>query len=481
MRILAILTTLALFATPELAMAQRVALVIGNAAYAHSTGLKNPPSDVRLLASSLREAGYETVEMAENLSLAQMMASLQAFQRKAQGAEAALVYYSGHGIEGKGSNWLLPVDADLKSEADLPFEAIELNRVMESVEGAGLRMVVLDACRNNPFASQWKSANRAVSQGLAPVEADNVLVIYAAAPGAVAYDGGGTNSPFAKALARRIEQPGLPVQLLGGLVRDDVLSATGGKQRPFISASITGTPITVTGQASPGGLALLAPEGNGFGGQRGDGGEASHDAPASLLPSPASDDVPRTGSDDALAWKAALKVDTVPGYRSYLAEHPRGAYATFAQANIDQLLDPTANGGEVSGTGILGVKSLLPDRYALAAGPAQPIDGVWLISTIKKRVRIEGGRAFAVDGWRSALVFAVLPDQVTLKNLQHSGPGTYSGYDMAWMAKSDFKVRKDGNIDVLVHTFPFKTKYRLVKVGLDNPQAFAADLEATKD
>jgi hypothetical protein len=114
-------------------------------------------------------------------------------------------------------------------------------------------MVILDACRNNPFGRSWRSGTRAVSRGLGDIEVDDVLVIYAAAPGQTANDGDGRNSPFATSFAQRLVQPDLPIQLLGGSVRDDVLASTGGSQRPFVSASITGTPVYLvprTGGAS---------------------------------------------------------------------------------------------------------------------------------------------------------------------------------------------------------------------------------------
>ncbi|MEO1046515.1 MAG: caspase family protein [Pseudomonadota bacterium] len=138
----------------------------------------------------------------------------------------------------------MPVDAILNKARDLPYEAVDLERVMETLDGAQVRMVVLDACRNNPFARTWKSGTRAVRRGLAGIEVDDVIVIYAAAPGQTASDGdGAANSPFATALARRLPEIDLPLQLLGGSVRDDVLAATNGDQRPFVSASVTGTPI----------------------------------------------------------------------------------------------------------------------------------------------------------------------------------------------------------------------------------------------
>ncbi|MCB2087914.1 MAG: caspase family protein, partial [Sphingomonadaceae bacterium] len=228
----------ALLANP--AHARKVALVIANAEYQATSPLSNPPSDAALVAEAAKQAGFDDVTLVTDVGMEAFEAALREFRKKADGAEVAMVYYAGHGMEGKGKNWLLPVDAKLEAERDLPYEAIELDLVMDAMYGAQVRMVVLDACRNNPYANKWSSSTRAVARGLVPVEQDDVIVIYAAAPGMVAFDGDG-NSPFAKSLAKRLPQPDLPLQLLGGTVRDDVLAETEGDQRPFVSASVTGT------------------------------------------------------------------------------------------------------------------------------------------------------------------------------------------------------------------------------------------------
>jgi formylglycine-generating enzyme required for sulfatase activity len=231
---------------------RRVALVIANSTYAAAGSLANPASDARLVSTALRNAGFQTINMKTNLSAAAFRDALRSFRTQAAGAQVALVYYAGHGIEANNRNWLIPIDAQLTSELDLVDEAIDLDRVMADVSGADLRVVILDACRNNPFGRSWRSNTRAYSRGLGNVEADDVLVIFAAAPGQVASDGSGqANSPFATALARRLVQPGLPVQVLGNVVRDDVLRATQNQQRPFVSASMTGELFYLVPRAVP--------------------------------------------------------------------------------------------------------------------------------------------------------------------------------------------------------------------------------------
>lgn len=240
----ALLALLALSAPASAQAPRRVALVIGNAIYEHAGRLANPQNDARLIARALGQAGFQTVETKSDLGYQAFGRALRDFREKAQGAQVALIYYAGHGIEENGKNWLIPTDAALASEYDLTFEAISLDQVMDALAGADLRVAILDACRDNPLGRSWTRGTRAVARGLAAVEADDVLVIYSAAPGMAAMDGtGGANSPFSIALARRLPERGLAIQLLGGRVRDDVLGATGNLQRPFVSASITGEPF----------------------------------------------------------------------------------------------------------------------------------------------------------------------------------------------------------------------------------------------
>lgn len=242
-RLILALAAIFTLATPALAQqgGRRVALVIANGSYASTSRLENPANDGRIVADSLRKAGFASVDLKTDQSLPAFQQSLREFRAKADGADVALVYYAGHGIEGQGKNWLIPTDAKLAADRDLAFEAVDLDLVMQTIGGAKLRVAILDACRNNPFGQKWRAGTRAVTRGLTGIEVDDVLVIFAAAPGQTAADGSDGNSPFAASLARHLPEPGLPIQLLGGVVRDDVLAATDGAQRPFISASITGT------------------------------------------------------------------------------------------------------------------------------------------------------------------------------------------------------------------------------------------------
>ncbi len=306
MRLWLIALTALFLLAPTGAEARKVALIIGNGDYANTSRLVNPANDIKIIAASARQAGFDDVTIAADLAVNDFQKAMRDFRAKADGAEVAMVYYAGHGIEAQGKNWLIPTDAQLKSDLDLPYEAINLDRLMESVSGAQIRMVVLDSCRNNPFGRSWRSGTRAVVNGLAGVEADDVLVIFAAAPGQTAADGTSGNSPFATSLAKRLPQPDTPVQLLGGLIRDDVLAATGGSQRPFVSASITGTPVYLVPRAGQ------PPAGN------------------------------RTALED-LMWKGAVAENNPSAFKAYLAEFPSGKYAAQANESVARLAkDPKA-------------------------------------------------------------------------------------------------------------------------------------------
>jgi Caspase domain/Tetratricopeptide repeat len=222
----------------------RVALVIGNANYRTVGKLPNPPRDAAAVAEGLRRVGFKTVQASNNLSRDGMIAALRAFEREAEKADWAVVYYAGHGIEIGGINYLIPIDASLKADRDVQDEAVPLERVLSAIENTKkLRLIILDACRDNPFVANMKRsiASRSIGRGLAQIEPEGgVLVAYAAKHGQVALDGEGANSPFVAALVKRLDTPGLDISLLFRLVRDDVLAATARRQEPFVYGSLPG-------------------------------------------------------------------------------------------------------------------------------------------------------------------------------------------------------------------------------------------------
>jgi TPR repeat protein len=220
---------------------KRVALVIGNTSYENSAALPNARNDARAMADALAELGF-AVTLAEDLTLSAMNAALRDFARASYGVQDALVFFAGHGMEFGGENWLLPVDAQLQTDLDVSFETISLSAILQAVGGArGLKLVILDACRDNPFLNTMgrRDTTRSLGRGLARVEpADGTLVSFAARAGQVASDGDGQNSPFTTALLARMAQPGLELGLLFREVRDAVFESTGRRQEPFTYGSL---------------------------------------------------------------------------------------------------------------------------------------------------------------------------------------------------------------------------------------------------
>ena len=200
--------------------------------------------DAASIAETLRQTGFQTVTLAPDLSRSALIAALNAFSEQAERADWALVYFAGHGIEVGGVNYLVPVDARLKSDRDIGDEAVPLDRVLEAIDGAHkLRLVILDACRDNPFLGSMRRtlASRSVGQGLARVEPEGgTLIAFAAKHGQTALDGEGEHGPFVQALMRRVATPGLEINKLFRLVHDDVLAATGRRQEPYVYGSLPG-------------------------------------------------------------------------------------------------------------------------------------------------------------------------------------------------------------------------------------------------
>jgi hypothetical protein len=224
---------------------RRVALVIGNGRYEHVPALPNAANDADALTKALTETGFQSVTLKTNLTRDQILSALADLAKLADSADWAAVYYSGHGIEWRGINYMIPVDAQLKVDRDVDLEAVDVSKVLSAIEGAKkLRLVILDACRDNPFLDQMKRtvATRSVSRGLGPMEPDaGLLIVHAAKHGETALDGAGKNSPFAPALINRIQTPNLELRRLFDLVRDDVLAATSRRQQPFSYGSLSGS------------------------------------------------------------------------------------------------------------------------------------------------------------------------------------------------------------------------------------------------
>ena len=223
---------------------RRVALIIGNGAYKNVHQLDNPPRDAKLVAGALRDIGFQTVIQTNDLTRDKFFDALHTFAAEAEKADWAVVYYAGHGFEVGGVNYLVPVDAKLAADRDAETEAVALEQVIAAVGGAHkVRLVMLDACRDNPFAPTMQRTMelKLVDQGFSNIEpAAGFMVVYAAKHGETALDGDGVDSPFATAVARDLKQPHVEVRKLFDLVRDDVWSASRHQQQPFTYGSPPG-------------------------------------------------------------------------------------------------------------------------------------------------------------------------------------------------------------------------------------------------
>ena len=297
-----------LFSQPALA-AKRVALVMGNSAYQNVVRLANPTNDSEAMSAILKKAGFDVVELKRDLNINQMRRALRDFSDTVRDADIAIVYFAGHGVEIDGTNYVIPVDAVFERDIDAFDEAIPVDRILTVIEPAKqLRLVILDACRDNPFNKTMKRtiASRGIGRGLAKVEPEspNTLIAFAAKAGSTASDGDSKNSPFTAALVKYLPKPGLDLRRAFGYARDDVLKATNNKQEPFIYGSLGGDDV-----------ALVA----------------------------ASDQttVETTKQLDEksleLAFWESIKNDKNPElFKAYLNRYPKGVFADIATINLQQ-------------------------------------------------------------------------------------------------------------------------------------------------
>jgi uncharacterized caspase-like protein len=307
-----VFAVLAFCACSHAALAEkRVALVVGNSAYENVVGLTNPAHDAAAITDMFKRAGFDVVDSKHDLKNAEMRRALREFTDKARDADIAVIYYAGHGIEVNGINYLVPVDAALERDTDAYDEAISLDRILQAIEPAKrLHLVILDACRNNPFLKKMTRtiASRSMDRGLIGIEPNgqNTLIAYAAKAGFTAMDGDGQNSPFALALLKHLTTPGLDLRRSLGLVRDDVLAATANKQEPYYTGSL--------------------------------GGEDMALVPAPPAPPPSA---ANPKSDVRGDYELAERVGTKEAWDSFVAAYPSGFYADLAKAQRNKLAAET--------------------------------------------------------------------------------------------------------------------------------------------
>lgn len=285
---------------------RRVALVIGNSAYKSAPKLGNPVNDATLVGGMFKRAGFESVDVKLDLNASEMRRTLREFAARTRDADMAVIYYAGHGIELDGANYLVPTDATLETDGDVLDETVPLDRALFAVEPAKqLRLIILDACRDNPFAKTMKRtlASRAVGRGLAKVEptSPNTMIAFAAKAGSTASDGDSKNSPFAVALVEHLPKPGLDLRKAFGFVRDDVLKSTGYKQEPYVYGSLGGDDVPLVARPAATG--------------------------------------PQASPQDAIRrdYELALQLGTRDGWEAFLGQYPDGFYANLAKGQLNKI------------------------------------------------------------------------------------------------------------------------------------------------
>ena len=288
---------------------KRVALVMGNSAYQNVSRLANPGNDSAAISATFKNASFDVVELKRDLNVSEMRRALRDFSDTVRDADVAIIYFAGHGIEIDGTNYVIPVDAVLERDIDAFDEAIPLDRILTVIEPARqLRLVILDACRDNPFNKTMKRTigARAIGRGLAKVEptSPNTLIAFAAKAGSTASDGDSKNSPFTAALVKYLPKPGLDLRKAFGFARDDVLKATNNKQEPFIYGSLGGNDVALV--------------------------------PAAVAPSSATD-LSDSNAPIRRDYELAERIGTKPVWDSFINNYPSGFYTDLAKAQRDRL------------------------------------------------------------------------------------------------------------------------------------------------
>jgi len=295
---------------------RRVALVVGNSDYLHSSKLKNARNDAAAMSAALRRLNFDVLE-GTDLDEQEFRRLVRDFAVKIEGAQVALFFYAGHGLQVAGRNYLLPVNASLKRELDLEFEALPLDLVMTQMErGQRTNIVLLDACRNNPLvddlARSMGTRSASLGRGLARVETGvGTYVGFSTQPGNVALDGEGQNSPFASALLKNIETPGLDIETLMRQVREDVITTTNGRQVPWGNSSLIGRGFVFN--------AVEEPETEG---KRTEKPQSSTSDQANI---------------EIAYWNSIKDKGDADLLEAYLGEYPNGRFARLADIMIESL------------------------------------------------------------------------------------------------------------------------------------------------
>jgi hypothetical protein len=355
--------------TMALAKTDRFALVVGNSEYKNVSRLENPKNDSGDIADELRTLGFDVTHVLDT-SRERLSIELRKFRKKSAGSSQTIVYYAGHGIETENSNYLIPVDAELLNEYDVEFEAIPLDLVVNAASGGReLQLVILDACRDNPFARKMKlnSKTRSISRGLVAVEPrGNSIVAYAARGGTIALDGTSRNSPYASALLAALRTPGLEVGKMLRQIRDDVMFATQNAQEPFFYGSLSANdyylnPPILTVSVDPQMSVATTAKTQKF---------ITKEVERRL---------------ESAFWEAISESTLASDYVAYLQKYPAGIFSEHAQRQLSELAGNTEEDEKLAALEEQAIKKLSGknltraiqgELFRLGCNPGTP-DGIW--------------------------------------------------------------------------------------------------------
>ncbi len=419
----AVLATVFILGAVSTAFAtERFALVIGNSAYA-TAPLPNPVNDANLMAETLAGLGFQ-VKLHKDLTRRDMRRAIVDFGQSLEEApkgSVALIFYAGHGIRIDGENYLIPVDAEISDPLDVKIEGVQASTVLETLNRyEGLNIVVLDACRNNPFEGGTRSGGGGLARMDAPT---GTLVAFSTAPGRVAEDGEGSNSPYTRALVRSMQIPGMKVEDVFKRVRIEVLERTSKRQVPWESSSLIGD-FYFAGPPVAGETPVLQP--------------VQPVTPLPVEPAPSRPSIISGDIDLAMA-------DPLPGPSGFL----------FPDA-----LDTV-------------------DKVPVTA--ATPIDGVWRLDiTGGTRFRIDRGRLYTVDGYHLLPVTSVSPGKITGHSLKREKAGSYAAYDVTISGPVYMTLQPDMTMKIVGDGAVVNFESYMTLVAADDPEAFEEELLAVR-
>ncbi|WP_420337489.1 caspase family protein [Roseibium sp.] len=390
------------------ALAKRVALVIGNGAYEHTIALPNPANDAEVMAGKLRGLGFDVVSGMDQ-SYTDMRRTVMEFAKKAYGADIALLFYAGHGMQIAGQNLLIPVDAKIEDETSIDFETISVDFIMRQMsKDVKVQMVFLDACRDNPLARtlarrMGPSRSGAVGTGLAEIKVQETggegsVIAFSTSPGDVALDGEGSNSPFTSALIRHIDTPNASIQTVMTRVTGDVYDATEKRQRPWVNASLIGE-VFLNKQSDAGSQQVASL------------GDTAKTAPQAVQPAASSAATQSTiaWEREKLVWNTVKESDTVADYEAYLSAYPEGTFKNFARNAIKRLQEGTqvaarnsSANDATTATGVASSATALPDPQKAVPGTAETEASIGWNRTARRevqtRLNLSGNNVGRPDG-----------------------------------------------------------------------------------